>query len=113
MHRCGSVLSEESVSSWDFWHGDTGLLHPPKRSFYDERSSVLHEELSFIIFITAKIDIWMVFRVIATVGKKIINLTFSLGFSVQFGTALTVLICTSIGIPVSTTHGKESVPNAE
>eukprot|EP00761_Pharyngomonas_kirbyi_P013398 gb/GECH01013427.1/.p1 GENE.gb/GECH01013427.1/~~gb/GECH01013427.1/.p1 ORF type:complete len:567 (+),score=114.72 gb/GECH01013427.1/:1-1701(+) len=44
------------------------------------------------------------YRVMTTVGQNITKLTFSRGFSAQLGTALSVLICTHIGVPVSTTH---------
>lgn len=43
-------------------------------------------------------------RVVETVGKKITQLTPSRGFCAEFGCATTVLICSEIGLPVSTTH---------
>jgi len=43
-------------------------------------------------------------RVIETVGKKITELTPSRGFAAEFATALTVLLATRFGIPISTTH---------
>ena len=42
-------------------------------------------------------------RVIETVGKKITPLTFSKGFAAQYGASLAVLICTAMGLPISTT----------
>ena len=42
-------------------------------------------------------------RVIETVGKKITSLTFSKGFAAQYGASLAVLICTAMGLPISTT----------
>jgi PiT family inorganic phosphate transporter len=39
-----------------------------------------------------------------TVGKKITHLVPTRGFCVELSTALTVLMATQIGMPVSTTH---------
>ena len=43
-------------------------------------------------------------RVMETVGHKITAITPTRGFSAEFGTATTVLICSRLGMPVSTTH---------
>ena len=43
-------------------------------------------------------------RVMETVGHKITHMTPSRGFSAEFAAATTVLICSKIGLPVSTTH---------
>ena len=44
------------------------------------------------------------YKVIATIGKKITELTPTRGFSAEFGAATTVLIASRLGMPVSTTH---------
>ncbi len=44
------------------------------------------------------------YRVMETVGEKITTITPTRGFSAEFGTATTVLICSRLGMPVSTTH---------
>jgi len=44
------------------------------------------------------------YRVIETLGSKITTLTNTRGFSVDFGTATSVLIASKLGLPVSTTH---------
>ncbi|MFB0564466.1 MAG: inorganic phosphate transporter [Candidatus Aminicenantaceae bacterium] len=43
-------------------------------------------------------------RVMETVGKRITHITPTRGFSAEFGTATTVLLCSRLGMPVSTTH---------
>lgn len=44
------------------------------------------------------------YKVIATVGTEITELTPTRGFSAEFGTALTVVMASYTGIPISTTH---------
>ena len=43
-------------------------------------------------------------RVMITIGKKITELTPSRGFSAEFATAVTIVIASKMGLPVSTTH---------
>lgn len=44
------------------------------------------------------------YRVIDTIGKKITAITPSRGFSAEFATAATVLVCSKMGLPISTSH---------
>jgi len=44
------------------------------------------------------------YRVVETMGKKITAITPTRGFAAEFGTATTVLLCSRLGMPVSTTH---------
>ncbi len=44
------------------------------------------------------------YRVMGTIGTKITEITPTRGFSAEFGTATTVLLCSRMGLPVSTTQ---------
>ncbi len=44
------------------------------------------------------------YKVMGTIGERITELTPSRGFSAEFAAASTVLICTRLGLPISTTH---------
>lgn len=45
-------------------------------------------------------------RIIDTVGRDMVTLTPRLGFSADLGGALSLLLCSLLGLPVSTTHAK-------
>jgi len=44
------------------------------------------------------------YKVIGTIGKKITEITPTRGFSAEFSTALVVLVCSRLGLPVSTSQ---------
>lgn len=53
--------------------------------------------------IVAGLAMWG-YRIIVAIGVKLTKLTPSRGFSIEIGAAITVLIASRIGLPVSTTH---------
>lgn len=55
------------------------------------------------ISIVVGISTWG-YRVIQTVGQKITEITPSRGFCAELGTTITVLLCSRIGLPISTTQ---------
>ncbi len=55
------------------------------------------------IGIVAGLAMWG-YRIITAIGQKLTKLTPSRGFSIEVGAAITVIIASRIGLPVSTTH---------
>jgi len=75
------------------------------------RTGVVSQEAAVPLWILATGGVGIVIglatyghRVIATIGKRITAITPSRGFSAEFGAATTVLVCSKLGLPVSTTH---------
>ncbi len=76
-YRTGTVSGEVEVPAWVLGLGGAGIV--------------------------VGLAIWGT-RVMETVGKRITELTPSRGFSAEFAAATTVLVCSKMGLPISTTH---------
>ncbi|MBW2080222.1 MAG: inorganic phosphate transporter, partial [Deltaproteobacteria bacterium] len=73
------------------------------------KSVVLQVEVPFWMLLIGGIAVGAGFyifgtRVLETIGKKITEITPIRGFCAQFGAATTILMCSRLGLPVSTTH---------
>ena len=67
----------------------------------------LSKLVSFIYkseFYNSRPNICCYYQIYQTIGKKITSITPSRGFSAEFATATTVLVCSKLGLPVSTSH---------
>lgn len=82
-------------------------------------AAVISTAKTMTITIQSKTPIWLLvlggvgivvglatwgWRVIETIGKKITELDPTRGFSAEFGTALTIIGASKLGLPISTTH---------
>ena len=75
--KTGAVAMETAVPTWVLALGGTGII--------------------------IGLATWG-WRVIETVGKRITDLTPSRGFSAEFSAAVTIVLASKLGIPISTTH---------
>ncbi len=97
-----------------FAHGANDVANaigPMATVFTINSEGAIPEEVSIPIYLLALGGIGIAvgimtwgYRVIKTLGSKITKLTNTRGFSVDFGTATTVLVASKMGMPISTTH---------
>lgn len=90
--------------------GETGLCYPGScypRNYSSYKSQKQDVELWILalggVGIVVGLAMWG-YRIILAIGVKLTKLTPSRGFSIEIGAAITVLIASEIGLPVSTTH---------
>eukprot|EP00794_Sanderia_malayensis_P011842 gene11842-13072_t len=79
IYRTGLVVGKASTPIWILLYGGVGIV--------------------IGLFLWGR-------RVIETIGENLTPVTPTSGFSIEIGSALTVLIASNLGIPVSTTHCK-------
>lgn len=115
VERVFAVLMIFTACSMAFAHGSNDVANAvgPLAAIYSVISS------QGVIAATATIPSWILllggigivaglatygYKVIATIGRKITELTPSRGFAAELGAAGTVVLASGIGVPVSTTH---------
>ncbi|KJH46772.1 phosphate transporter family protein [Dictyocaulus viviparus] len=97
-----------------FAHGaqDTGNAVAPVAallSIYWSNSTQQNEEVPIYVLLYGVLGICVgliIFgdRVITTIGKKVSDIDAASGFTIEFGAAITSLLASKLGLPISTTH---------
>ena len=115
LERAFGVLAVFTACAMAFAHGsnDTANAIGPMAAVYDliQTGGQIKQAtlLPFWLVVLGAIGVVLGlaiygYRVIATVGVRITELTPSRGFAAQLATAATVIICSGLGLPVSTTQ---------
>ncbi len=113
VERVFAILQVITASYMAFSHGANDVANavgPLMGAVYAIKLTA-HEQLSMPIWVLSVGAIGIVtglsmygYKVILVVGRKITDMTPSRGFSAEFGAATTVLVCSKLGLPISTTH---------
>lgn len=127
---CGAVGNKQYFACQDrFPYKQGGMGAPVNFSLYNETGAWQKEAQCFeecqpgtwASYKTKKqdVDLWILalgglgivlglamwgYRIIVAIGVKLTKLTPSRGFSIEIGAAITVIIASRLGLPVSTTH---------
>ena len=115
VERAFGVLAVFTACAMAFAHGsnDTANAIGPMAAVFDLLASggkvTFSQPLPFWLVIVGACGVVLGlavygYRVIATVGTNITELTPSRGFAAQLSTATTVVVCSGLGLPVSTTQ---------
>ena len=107
-------LQVMTACSMAFAHGSNDVANatgPMAAIFTVMKASTIQNRVSvplWVLFIgglgiVAGLATWG-YKVIETVGRRITDITPSRGFCAEFGCATTVLFCSKMGMPISTTH---------
>ena len=115
LEQAFGVLAVFTACAMAFAHGsnDTANAIGPMATVYHllAKGGQLHDaiHLPFGLVILGAVGVVLGlaiygYRVIATVGERITELTPSRGFAAQLSTATTVVVCSGLGLPVSTTQ---------
>lgn len=108
VERCFRYLLIGSSAYQSFSHGSNDVANaiaPVMMIFNFEKGNEMPGWILFLggIGIALGLATWG-YRVVWTIGKKITELTPTRGFSADMAAATTVFLCSTFGIPVSTTH---------
>jgi PiT family inorganic phosphate transporter len=97
-----------------FAHGANDVANatgPLAAIFSTMRASMIQSEVTVPFWVLVAGGLGIVlglatwgYRVVDTVGRRITEITPSRGFCAEFGCATTVLFCSKMGMPISTTH---------
>lgn len=114
VERVFSVLQILTASAVAFAHGSNDVANS-----IGPLAAIVHISSGAELSSKAPVEPWMLlvgglgivlglatwgYRVMETVGKKITELTPSRGFAAELAAALTIVLASRLGIPVSTTH---------
>jgi PiT family inorganic phosphate transporter len=114
VERVFAVLMVVTASAMAFAHGSNDVANaigPVAAVISVAQTGMVGQEASFTIWILLLGGLGIVcglatygVRVIATVGKRITELTPSRGFAAELAAASTIVVASGTGIPISTTH---------
>ncbi len=113
VERVFAILQVITASYMAFSHGANDVANavgPLMGAVYAIKLTA-HQHLSMPIWVLSVGAVGIVtglsmygYKVILVVGRKITDMTPSRGFAAEFGAATTVLVCSKMGLPISTTH---------
>ncbi len=113
VERVFAILQVITASYMAFSHGANDVANavgPLMGAVYAAKLTA-HQHLAMPMWVLSVGAIGIVvglsmygYKVILVVGRKITDMTPSRGFSAEFGAATTVLVCSKLGLPISTTH---------
>ncbi len=113
VERVFAILQVITASYMAFSHGANDVANavgPLMGAVYAAKLTT-HQPLSMPIWVLSVGAVGIVtglsmygYKVILVVGRKITDMTPSRGFAAEFGAATTVLVCSKMGLPISTTH---------
>jgi PiT family inorganic phosphate transporter len=114
VERMFGYLQILSASSVAFAHGSNDVANA-----IGLVAAILHVTDTGSVVMQVPIPLWLLalggvgigvgictfgYRVIETIGERITEITPSRGFSAEFAAATTVLVCSKLGLPISTSH---------
>ena len=113
VERVFAILQVITASYMAFSHGANDVANAvgPLMGAVYASALTAHKALSMPIWVLSVGAVGIVaglsmygYKVILVVGRKITDMTPSRGFAAEFGAATTVLVCSKMGLPISTTH---------